>query len=174
MEIKSYIAFGFQWVAVMALLSLVLVVHPELPADETIGQWVWFDKAARQGVAVAQQELGSCYANGFGVEKNDTTAMRWFSEAARQGLAEAQFALGACFYEGKGVEKDTDKAFYWYRKAAYQELAEAQYFLGMSYYSGLGVEQDNTQAIKWLEKALENGLDGDRAAVARDMIRRID
>lgn len=46
MEIKSYIAFGFQWVAVMALLSLVLVVHPELPADETIGQWVWFDKAA--------------------------------------------------------------------------------------------------------------------------------
>ncbi len=100
--------------------------------------------------------------------------MRWFSEAARQGLAEAQFALGACFYEGKGVEKDTDKAFYWYRKAAYQELAEAQYFLGMSYYSGLGVEQDNTQAIKWLEKALENGLDGDRAAVARDMIRRID
>lgn len=29
-----------------ALLSLVLVVHPELPADETIGQWVWFDKAA--------------------------------------------------------------------------------------------------------------------------------
>lgn len=100
--------------------------------------------------------------------------MRWFSEAARQGLAEAQFALGVCFYEGKGVEKDTDKAFYWYRKAAYQELAEAQYFLGMSYYSGLGVEQDNTQAIKWLEKALENGLDGDRAAVARDMIRRID
>ena len=46
MEIKSYIAFGFQWVAVMALLSLVLVVHPELPADEMIGQWVWFDKAA--------------------------------------------------------------------------------------------------------------------------------
>ena len=44
----------------------------------------------------------------------------------------------------------------------------------MSYYSGLGVEQDNTQAIKWLEKALENGLDGDRAAVVRDMIRRID
>lgn len=43
---RSYISFGFQWAAAMVLLSLVLAVHPGLPTGETIGQWVWFDKAA--------------------------------------------------------------------------------------------------------------------------------
>ena len=93
---------------------------------------------------------------------------------AEQGLAEAQFLLGACYYDGKGTAKDLNKAFFWYRKAAYQNLAEAQYFLGMCYYSGEGVEQDNNQSAHWLNKALENGLDGERATLARDMVRRIE
>lgn len=46
MAIRSYISFGLQWIMMTALLSLVLFVHPELPVDETTGQWVWFDKAA--------------------------------------------------------------------------------------------------------------------------------
>lgn len=37
------------FVSVGTLLSLVLAVHPELPAGETIGQWVWFDKASMMG-----------------------------------------------------------------------------------------------------------------------------
>ena len=80
----------------------------------------------------------------------------------------------SCYYDGKGTEKDLNKAFFWYRKAAYQNLAEAQYFLGMCYYSGEGVEQDNNQSAHWLNKALENGLDGERATLARDMVRRIE
>ena len=100
-------------------------------------------------------------------------ALYWFARAAEQGLAEAQFLLGACYYDGKGTAKDLNKAFFWYRKAAYQNLAEAQYFLGMCYYSGEGVEQDNNQSAHWLNKALENGLDGERATLARDMVRRI-
>lgn len=44
----------------------------------------------------------------------------------------------------------------------------------MCYYSGEGVEQDNNQSAHWLNKALENGLDGERATLARDMVRRIE
>lgn len=34
-----------QFVAVCSLLSMVCTTTPELPAGETIGQWVWFGKA---------------------------------------------------------------------------------------------------------------------------------
>lgn len=34
-----------QFVAVCSLLSMVCATTPELPAGETIGQWVWFGKA---------------------------------------------------------------------------------------------------------------------------------
>jgi len=37
---------GLRLFAVTALLSLVCVVSPELPAGETAGVWSWFDKAA--------------------------------------------------------------------------------------------------------------------------------
>ena len=43
---------------------------------------------------MAQYALGSCYANGEGVEKDLTEAVIWYRKAADQGLAEAQFNLG--------------------------------------------------------------------------------
>ena len=134
----------------------------------------YFTTAAEQGDAQAQYRLGECYYFKRGVKRNYKKAVDWCEKAAEEGIGGAQYILGACYYDGKGVEKNLEKAFFWYRKAAYQDLAEAQYFLGMCYYSGEGVEQDNTQSAHWLHKALENGLDGDRGTLARDMIRRIE
>ena len=45
----------------------------------------WFEKAAKQGHARAQFNLGFMYANGSGVEQSDSLAMRWYGRAAAQG-----------------------------------------------------------------------------------------
>ncbi|WP_439830288.1 tetratricopeptide repeat protein, partial [Aeromonas veronii] len=54
----------------------------------------WYRKAAEQGHAKAQYNLGVMYGNGQGVPQDDAQAVVWFRKAAEQGLAEAQYELG--------------------------------------------------------------------------------
>ena len=52
-----------------------------------------FRKAAEQGHAEAQFNLGICYEDGDGVEWSYTEAIKWYSKAADQGHEEAKFLL---------------------------------------------------------------------------------
>ncbi|WP_230988311.1 tetratricopeptide repeat protein [Bathymodiolus japonicus methanotrophic gill symbiont] len=54
----------------------------------------WFRKAAEQGHAGAQDNLGMMYAIGKGVVQDDKEAFKWFRKAAEQGHASAQDNLG--------------------------------------------------------------------------------
>ena len=45
----GYAGDGLRVAAVIAVLSMVCSVSTGLPADETIGQWVWFDRASLGG-----------------------------------------------------------------------------------------------------------------------------
>ncbi len=49
----------------------------------------WYRRAADQGYAKAQNNLGGMYADGQGVGQNETRAYLWFSLAAEQGDADA-------------------------------------------------------------------------------------
>ncbi|GHT63435.1 hypothetical protein FACS189451_10160 [Bacteroidia bacterium] len=49
-----------------------------------------FKKAAEQGAAIAQYELGLCYENGKGVTKDYSQAAYWYKKAAEQGDAIAK------------------------------------------------------------------------------------
>ena len=69
-----------------------------------------FTKAAKMGLPEAQVNLGWCYLNGVGVEKNDIEAAKYFRMAAEKGLDIAQNNLGVCFEQGRGVPKDKKKA----------------------------------------------------------------
>ena len=86
----------------------------------------WYHKAAEQGHALAQNNLGYCYAKGRGVPEDKTEGVRWYLKAAEQGNAMAQCNLGHCYFSGDGVDKDHTEALKWYRKAAEQGYAEAQ------------------------------------------------
>ena len=46
-------------------------------------------RAAEQGNAVAQHNLGLCYDYGTGVEKDGREAVKWYRKAAEQGYADA-------------------------------------------------------------------------------------
>ena len=76
----------------------------------------WYRKAAEQGDAYAQNNLGVCYKNGQGVTQDYYEAVKWYRKAAEQGHARAQFNLGVCYKNGQGVTQDYYEAVKWYRK----------------------------------------------------------
>ena len=45
----------------------------------------WYRKAAEQGVAIAQVNLGLMYANGNGVLKDEIEALAWYNISAIPG-----------------------------------------------------------------------------------------
>ena len=55
----------------------------------------WYKKAAKQGHAEAQYNLGAMHENGDGVDQSDSMAMRWYAKAAAQGHEEAQGRIAA-------------------------------------------------------------------------------
>ena len=129
---------------------------------------VWYRKAAEQGQAQAQFELGWMYSccdyddepgdpNQFGLPHDMVEATRWWRAAAEQGHAPAQAVLGASYSEGRGVPKDFAQAALWLRKAAEQGDALAQCELGDLYAHGRGVPQDYAKAAAWYHKAAEQG-----------------
>ena len=116
-----------------------------------------YRKAAEQGNARAQCNLGFCYKNGQGVERSYEEAVKWFRKSAEQGDADAQCCLGVCYRFGQGVERNYEEAVKWYRKAVEQGDACAQCSLGFCYEKGIGVEQSYEEAVKWYRKAAEQG-----------------
>ena len=119
----------------------------------------WYQKAAAQGNANAQNNIGYMYLHGFGVKQDYAQAMEWYQKAAAQGLDSAQTNIGYMYRHGLGVKQDYAKAKEWYEKAAAQGEAEAQNNLAHMYYYGHGVRQDYAKAMEWHQKAAAQGLD---------------
>ncbi|RHZ87299.1 hypothetical protein Glove_37g59 [Diversispora epigaea] len=64
-----------------------------------------YSRAAEKGHSLAQHNLGWCYKNGEGIEKNQAEA--------NNGYIDSQYMVGKYFYEGCGTEKDIVKAICW-------------------------------------------------------------
>ena len=86
---------------------------------------IW-NPLAQAGVAKAKNNIGVCFANGFGVEADPVLAFRWLHAAAAGESAAGQRNLATCYAEGRGVEQDFAEAANWCRRAAEQGDAEAQ------------------------------------------------
>ncbi len=117
----------------------------------------WYGKAAAQGNAYAQTQLGNLYQHGLGVAKDEVQAAQWFRKAADQGLPGAQFYLAWMYRSGLGVSKDYGQAVQWFRRASDQGFAAAQADLGWMYQYGLGVEKDNAQAFQLYQRSAAHG-----------------
>ena len=66
----------------------------------------WYRKAADQGDASAQTNLGLMYDKGQGVTQDYAAAMRWYRKAPDQNLVVAQYNLGVMYDKGQGVTQD--------------------------------------------------------------------
>ncbi|HRD49157.1 MAG: sel1 repeat family protein [Candidatus Competibacter sp.] len=87
----------------------------------------WYLKAANQGYAPAQVNLGALYAEGHGVPQDFQEALAWYHKAAGQGYALAQFNLGVMCIAGQGgISKDHMMAYVWFSRAAMQGDEDAR------------------------------------------------
>ena len=92
----------------------------------------WYLKAAEQGVANAQYNLGILYDNGQGVPQDYAEARSWYLKAAEQGDASAQTNLGTKYYNGEGGRQDYKVAYAWFDVAAAQGNENAKQNLGLA------------------------------------------
>lgn len=117
----------------------------------------WYMKAAELGDAKAQNMVGRCYREGWGVDKDIFTAFDWYKKAAEQGEATAAYNLAVCYQDGNGITKDVARALYWYEQAAEKGLIAAQLMVGRCYEEGLGTPKDDRRSFIWYERAANQG-----------------
>ena len=86
----------------------------------------WFKRAAEQGKASAQYNLGKMYDKGMGVPQNKKAAVKWYKRAAEQGVSVAQFNLGLMHKRGQGTPKTLSLAHMWWNIAAKNGYMDAK------------------------------------------------
>lgn len=68
-------------------------------------------------MVLALYELGNCFRQGWGCERNDYAAKIYYETAARLGDADAMVEVAQCYLNGIGAKKDKKKAAQFYRMA---------------------------------------------------------
>ncbi|KAK3832019.1 MAG: hypothetical protein J3R72DRAFT_238936, partial [Linnemannia gamsii] len=121
----------------------------------------WYEKAAEQGLIVAQYTAGMGHRYGQGEDKNERNCYgyNWLIKAANQGHAAAQYEVGLMLTQdvARPHYPDSDIDHEWYLKAADQGHADAQYTLGNMYYNGESFSTDYSSAMNYYLKAANQG-----------------
>jgi|ERR1041385_3392955 TPR repeat protein len=91
----------------------------------------WYLKAAEQGHALAQFNLGIMYGRGQGVPRDKATGMMWLGRAAQLGDAGAQYELGMRQHR-RSLDEKTEaaresriEAYKWLQLASEQGYGES-------------------------------------------------
>lgn len=100
----------------------------------------WYRKAAKQGEATAQNNLGVMYECGEGVVQDNQQAVTWYRKTAKQNYPKAQYNLGRIYAKGIGVISNDEEAVKWFRKAAEGGYSAARDYLNWLYQNGRGTE----------------------------------
>ena len=98
-----------------------------------------YKKAAEQGNALAQHQLGFMYDFGLHALQDYKEAVKWYTLAAEQGHAVAQFNLGLMYQNSRGVIQDSVYAHMWFNTAAAEGNEGARELRGL-------IEQQMTPA----------------------------
>jgi TPR repeat protein len=129
-----------------------------------------FEKAAAQGLAKAQYNLGSMYRDEL---NNFPIALSWFEKAAAQGNADAQNSIGYIYENASGGKPPRPYIFDQNGKNLDKKIpdikakfAKLDNNLPVDYYRrsiyplseyGQGVEPNLQKAIEWYQKAANQG-----------------
>ena len=134
-------------------------------ARDPVEAVAWLRKAAQQGHAEAQVQLGVCFQSGTGVPADAEQAFEWFRKAAEQGNPRGQLQLGLAYQRGRGVPVDIAKGLELVRKAAEAGHPKAQLDLGLAYRDGFGTNPDPEQAAFWVALSASQGSPVARAVL---------
>lgn len=112
---------------------------------------------AEAGDREAQAWLGTLYAHGDGVTRDDAEAAKWLSAASDQGVVTAMADLGAFHFLGRGVPKDPARAISLLERAAEADDLHALFNLAALLVKGEGAPADAERAAGLLRRAAERG-----------------
>lgn len=152
-----------------ALFALGLTTSAAVHADYAKGRSAFmqrdyatagaeFEAAAKIGNVQAMAALGSMFAEGLGVERDEQRAFEWYLRAAEGGNISAQGVVARLYSTGQGTPKNDASALLWARRAAEKGDAESQYIMGVRHAGGLGVKRDSGEALLWFGAAAEQGM----------------
>jgi TPR repeat protein len=127
----------------------------------------WLQEAAGKGHAEARTQLGVCYRDGHGVERDAVQAVKWFRKAAEQDNCRACLSLGTCYYQGEGVAEDKKLAIHWLEKAVANAGDDKMLlFLAQSTLEAILVE-DTPTPKELYKQGREAAAKGDAAGAAK-------
>ena len=112
----------------------------------------WFRKAAEQGDAKYQYQLGSLLERTHPQE-----AIEWYKKSAKQDYGDAQYALGYHYLYSKGGDKDPSTACDYLLKSAKHGDPTAMSIVSELYYTGDGVPKDQLEGLAWMYLAAGSG-----------------
>ena len=113
-----------------------------------------FTQASERGHPLAQFNLGLCFENGKGVDKDLVRAAECYKTAAAQGQAGAMYNLALFYMDGLGGQpKDPQHALELLEEAAENGLCKAQLYLGLYYADESSSHCDYSKAVPYLEMA---------------------
>lgn len=134
------------------LEAITQIGRNALQSGDSIKAYQWFMKAAEEGYAVAEHNVGVCLYEGLGVTRNLTKANYWAMKAAKRGFAPAQHNIGIAYINGEGTEKNAEEAFKWFMKAAKQDYPNSQLIVALCYNYGIGTKENKADAQKWIKR----------------------
>lgn len=118
-------------------------------------------RAAKNGEAEAQYQLGMSYLFGRGLDENAKLAYKWLKKAADQNHVEALYRMGSAFcwffHNQVGTPKKYNfpqEPMEWFRRAAELGHSQAKYALADFCLD----EEQMDQGIYWLRQAAEDGI----------------
>lgn len=117
----------------------------------------FFRQAAGMGDGNGLYNLGTCYARGLGMARNDERAFDCFRNAAEKGHPEAINNIGWFFREGRIVKKDYELSTKWFKKSADYGNAYGEYNYGLALHRGEGIKRNDRLAAEYFRRAATGG-----------------
>lgn len=133
----------------------VLYLQPEF-ASSRAQSVRWFLRAAADGYANAEHNLGLLYLLGIGVTADREQAIHWFRRASQHGSAPSRANLGVLLVNSKDAA-DQKEGFDLVNAAAKAGSGDAENALGYCYQFGAGTDVDAGKAFAMYKVAAEHG-----------------
>jgi len=117
-----------------------------------------FKKSKDLGCARAANNLGMCYEQGVGVEKDLELAFECYKQAADKKYAQGMINIAYIYLQKAKANKlmeNYERAAHWLRAAIIEDknLPEANFYLGFLHEKGLGVDYDFHTSFSYYQKA---------------------
>lgn len=140
----------------LAVARSIAELHErQMNAKEAV---IWYQKAAKdpQPHRAVYMKLAEAYTSGWGVEKNDATALQWYRKAADAGSTKATEAVMRAYFNGTGTAVDTEGAIQWMEKL-FVVSPKRKYALAKDFAAGNGLPKSLPRAFMLAMRAAEEG-----------------